>query len=146
MTIDLVRISDLQAQKLIAIDEGQFADVKSVEITPASLTKTISAFANADGGDLYIGIAEVGRSRSRSWAGFGSQENANGHLQIFEQLFPLGTDFQYEFLRCDAQPGLVLHVQVNKTHSILPASNNLPYVRREAQNFPGGQQEVFAPP
>jgi len=41
------------------IGEGQFADVKAKEIAPSKLSKTISAFANSDGGDLYIGISEA---------------------------------------------------------------------------------------
>jgi ATP-dependent DNA helicase RecG len=65
MSIEVSRISDTQAEKIINIEEGQFADVKSTEISPASLTKTISAFANADGGDLYIGIAGIGCQKTR---------------------------------------------------------------------------------
>jgi ATP-dependent DNA helicase RecG len=136
MPIETSRISDAQAQKVIGTEEGQFADVKSIEISPASLTKTISAFANTDGGDLFVGVAELGAMKLRNWDGFAAPEDANGHLQIFEKLFPLGTDFQYEFLRCESLPGLVLHVQVNKTQAILTASNNLSYVRRGAQNLP----------
>src|SRR5205807_9984540 len=55
---------------------------------------------------------------------------------IFEKLFPLGTDFQYEFLKCDSNPGLVLHVQVNKTQAIMLASNGIPYIRRSASSLP----------
>ena len=136
MPIETSRISDAQAQKVVSTEEGQFADVKAIEISPANLTKTISAFANTDGGDLFVGIAELGSLKLRNWDGFAAPEDTNGHLQIFEKLFPLGTDFQYEFLRCDSLPGLVLHVQVNKTQAILSASNNLPYIRRGAQNLP----------
>lgn len=143
MPIETARISDAQAQKVVSTEEGQFADVKSAEISPANLTKTISALANTDGGDLYIGIAELGSLQLRNWDGFGAPEDANGHLQIFEKLFPLGTDFQYEFLRCDSLPGLVLHVQVNKTQAILTASNNLSYIRRGAQNLPVDTPEAL---
>ena len=136
MSIETSRITDPQAQNVAHTEEGQFADVKAIEISPANLTKTISAFANTDGGDLYIGIAEIGQLKFREWSGFSVPENANGHLQIFEKLFPLGTDFQYEFLRCDGRSGLVLHVQVNKTQAILPASNGLSYIRRGAQSLP----------
>lgn len=126
-----------QAKKIIATEEGQFSDVKSVLVAPGNLTKPISAFANTDGGDLYIGIGEkTGAKKIRSWEGFRDQEAANGHLQIFEKLFPLGTDFQYQFLRSEEHSGLVLHVQVNKTRSIMKASNGMPYIRRGAQSLP----------
>jgi ATP-dependent DNA helicase RecG len=136
--INVEIIGNAQAEKIIQTSEGQFADVKAIEIEPSKLTKTISAFANSDGGDLYVGIRESGRmlSPTREWRGFANEEAANGHLQIFEKLFPLGTDFQYEFLLRESGPGLVLHVQINKTLAIMRASNNIPYVRRGAQNLP----------
>src|SRR5262249_18008952 len=65
MPISIERISAPQADRVTQTEEGQFADVKAIEITPAKLTKTISAFANSDGGDLYIGIAEVGADKKR---------------------------------------------------------------------------------
>jgi ATP-dependent DNA helicase RecG len=138
MPIAIEHILSVQTDRLIQISEGQFSDVKAIEITPAKLTKLISAFANSDGGDLYVGIAEVSKAGiiSREWAGFTNQEAANGHLQIFEQLFPLGTDFQYEFLACGTRRGLVLHVQINKTQAIMKASNGIPYIRRGAQSLP----------
>jgi ATP-dependent DNA helicase RecG len=128
MPIAIERISNAQAERLTRISEGQFSDAKAIDIAPAKLTKHISAFANTDGGELYIGLAEVNQSGviSREWSGFADQEAANGHLQIFDQLFPLGTDFQYEFLACDAKSGLVLHTQINKTQAIMPASNGIP--------------------
>jgi ATP-dependent DNA helicase RecG len=136
MSITIERITADQAQKIINTTEGQFADVKAIDISPAKLTKTISAFANADGGELYVGIAETGTPKIREWAGFANPEAANGHVQIFEKLFPLGADFQCEFLRADSHPGLVLHLQVNKSQDIKVASNNIAYIRRGAAGFP----------
>jgi ATP-dependent DNA helicase RecG len=136
MPISIEQISDAQAQKVIRTEEGEFADVKAIEIEPSKLTRTIAAFANNDGGELCIGIDEVGTAKRRNWRGFRNPEGANGHLQLFEELFPLGTDFQYEFLRCESQTGLVLRIQVNKTQAIMRASNNIIYLRRGAQNLP----------
>ncbi len=45
-------ISADQAAQLIALDEGQFADLKAKEVGIAGLSKAISALANTDGGDL----------------------------------------------------------------------------------------------
>ena len=121
------------------IGEGQFSDVKAAAIPAARLTFTISALANSDGGDVYIGIGEAqlaGGVKRRIWSGFRDVEAANGHVQSFERLFPLGTDFQYEFLRCEGLPGLVLHFQVSRTQSIMKAVDGTPYVRRGAQNLP----------
>ncbi len=136
MTITVELLDVNQAAKIIATEESQFGDVKDLQVSPAQLSKAISAFANTDGGDLYIGISENGAAKTRAWNGFIDQEAANGHLQLFERLFPLGTDFQYEFLRADGLQGLVLHVQINRTRAIMYASNGLPYIRRGAQSLP----------
>ncbi len=125
-----------QSAKVIAIEEGQFSDVKSIEVAPAKLSRTASALANADGGDVFIGIAEVTRTKEREWNGFESPEAANGHIQMFEQLFPLGQDVDFEFLKCPSWNGLILHVQVNKTKGVINATNGTPYVRRGAQDLP----------
>jgi len=143
MAITVEQLNVKQAAKIIATEENQFGDVKRVQIAPAQLSKAISAFANTDGGDLYIGISEDGAAKTRGWNGFIDQEAANGHLQLFERLFPLGRDFQYEFLRVDSLPGLVLHVQINRTHAIMYASNDLPYIRRGAQSLPVDTPEAL---
>ena len=136
MPIATEQISTEQAAKIVLVSEGHYSDVKAIDIGPAKLTKSISAFANADGADLYVGIDEVGEEKRRSWRGFPDVESANGHLQIFEQLFPLGSDFQYEFLQANGLSGFVLHIQIAKTQAIVKASNGIPYVRRGAQSLP----------
>jgi len=134
MPISTSIISKEQAEKIRLLDESPFADVKAREKTPSAVSENISAFANTDGGDIYIGITD----KERKWIGFDNIEAANAHLQVFENLFPLGTNFKYEFLRCDdaEYPGLVLYVQINKTQGIVNASNGIPYIRRGAQNLP----------
>lgn len=136
MAVLVEEISSSQAKQILSIEEGQFVDLKAKEISPASLTKSIAALANSDGGELYVGIAESKKSISREWNGFLDQEEANGHLQIFESLFPLGAGFQYEFLRSALHPGIVLHIQIAKTQRIIKASDQKPYIRRGAQNLP----------
>jgi ATP-dependent DNA helicase RecG len=134
-----ILIDDRQASSLTSIEEGQFSEVKAKAISPSKLSHTISAFANTDGGDLYIGVSEQllgGNVKKREWDGFKDVEDANGHMQAFEQAFPLGKDFQYEFLRCRTRPGVVLHVQVMRTQGIVKAYDAIPYIRRGAQNIP----------
>ena len=87
---------------MLRIEEGHFVDVKAVDTSPAGLTRAIAALSNAEGGELFIGIDENSVTKKRNWRGFANQEAANGHIQVFEQLFPLGTDYRYEF-RSNAQ-------------------------------------------
>ena len=144
MPFAIEAVSRDQAEKIINFEEGQFGDVKSIEKKPSSLSEDISAFANADGGELYIGIdeLEVNGVKTRSWRGFANPEAANSHLQVFDGLFPVG-EFQYEFVRSSGGlPGIVLHVTVNKTKGVTLASNNIPYLRRGAQSLPQNAHEL----
>ncbi len=74
--------------------------------------------------------------KHRTWVGFLNPEEANGHLQIFTELFPFGTYFVYEFLKAEDDPSLVLHISINKNTQISKASDGIPYVRKGAQNIP----------
>ena len=139
MSILIETITVDQAEKIRLVDEGQFADIKAKEKAPKSLSQDISAFANTDGGDLYIGITD----KERQWIGFDNVEAANGHLQLLEELFPLGTDFHYEFLQCLSKKGLVLHIEIHKTHDIIKASNKTAYIRRGAQSLPLNTPETL---
>ena len=127
-----------EKQKLLHATEGHFLDLKSRSISPRKLTETMSAFANAAGGELYIGISERkrGTKKIRKWSGFPDQEAANGHLQAFEQFFPLSPSFSYTFLSCEESHGLVLKADIHKVVEIKKASNGIAYVRRGAQNLP----------
>jgi ATP-dependent DNA helicase RecG len=135
MPIPVREISAADVKKLRDLSEGHFSDAKRVAIAPAKQSKTISAFANADGGELFIGLAEIA-NKPFDWSGFSDPEDANGHIQLFEQLFPLGTGFDYEFLKAQRQRGLVLHITVAKASRVVHASDGNPYVRRGAQNLP----------
>ena len=134
-----VEITEAQADLITQVEEGQFSDAKATAIAPAKLSRSISAFANTDGGDLYIGVSEQsigGNVKRRQWDGFADIESSNGHMQPFEKCFPLGIDFQYEFFRCPKRRGLVLHVQVNRTSKVILATDGIAYIRRGAQNLP----------
>jgi ATP-dependent DNA helicase RecG len=135
VAINTTTISDAQFADLLSRGEGHFLDFKAKEVSPGKLSKSLSAFANADGGELFIGILNSG-SPPKRWSGFADAEAANGHIQAFEQFFPLGTYFKYQFLRSERYPGVLLHCEILKTPDIRPASDNVFYLRRGAQNLP----------
>ena len=72
------------------------------------------------GGDLYVGLieSEIMGVKTRTWRGFKGQEGANGHIQSLEAPFPLGAEYSYGFLRAPGSPGLVLHIEVQKTAAL----------------------------
>ena len=136
--INVVDITSEEESNILVAREGHFLEIKSKNISPKRLTETMSAFANTVGGELYVGIDERrrGQKKVRKWRGFADPESANGHLQAFEQVFPLGSDFSYIFLSCEDTDGLVLKADIHKVKEIKRASNGMPYVRRGAQNLP----------
>jgi ATP-dependent DNA helicase RecG len=141
MDLQIVELSNGEKRTVLATEEGHFADVKSKQIAPAKLSRTISAFANASGGDIYIGIDEVTRSGRRSWNGFANQEDANAHIALFDDLYPLSDGLQIRFLRANRSRGLILSVNCPKTRKVIRASDGIPYVRRGGQNIPQKTQE-----
>jgi ATP-dependent DNA helicase RecG len=143
--IETIEITDIQRDKILEIVENHFNDLKSKEITPAKLTRTLSAFANSVGGDLYLGIRENDHNgvQYRQWIGFTDEEEANGHIQVFEDLFPLGDQYSYNFLSNSNESGLILHIAVKKNLAIVKASNSVVYKRRSAQNIPVTTEEAL---
>ncbi|WP_084985472.1 ATP-binding protein [Prescottella equi] len=136
MTIKIVPISDVDVDKALHLQESHFADVKAIDIAPSKLTRSLAAFANADGGELFVGIAEGKDGQPHRWQGFADAEAANGHIQALESIFPLGGEHRYEFLSSESQPGLVLHIEIDKSATVKKANNGTIYKRRSAQNLP----------
>src|SRR4029077_4911298 len=119
--------------------------LKGIDVSTKKLGRAISAFANAAGGELYVGISEsefMG-TKIRTWRGFQDQEAANGHLQSLEALFPLGAEYSYEFLSCAGSLGLVLHIAVHATPQVSRTHKKKFFVRRGAQNIEAKGAEAF---
>lgn len=135
--IDVIEITGGQRDRLLSLDEGHFVDLKAIAVSTKKLGVAITAFSNAAGGDLYVGISEekILGVNFRQWHGFVNIEAANGHLQSLDPLFPLGSEYSYEFLRCPGSSGLVLHIQVQRTPQIARSHSKKIYVRRGAQNL-----------
>lgn len=134
--MDIVGLSQEEVSKIFSLSEGHFCDFKGKDIAPSKLTRTVSAFANADGGDLYVGIDEPSAGGPKTWNGFSSVESANGLIQAINSVLPLGQGARMTFLSAGARPGLVLQVEVFKSRDIIRSTSGEVYVRRGAQNLP----------
>jgi ATP-dependent DNA helicase RecG len=145
MPFAVTDLDGLEAERALQTEEGHTSDVKAIEVSPAKLTRSMAAFSNAEGGDLFIGIDEDKSVGTRTWRGFPSIEAANGHLQAFEMYFPLGEFADYQFLRCTSDPaaGLILKVALQKTPNVRRSSDKTIYVRRGAQNLPVTDPEAI---
>ncbi|MBZ0148096.1 MAG: putative DNA binding domain-containing protein [Pseudorhodoplanes sp.] len=120
--------------RLKNVAESQFVDVKAKEIAPSKLSRSISAFCNADGGVLIVGIQE--HDHRRKWNGFAKQEDANGLIQLIHEIFPLADPISVNFYSAQGEPGLVLILEMAKTAQIVKASDGKIYLRRGAANQP----------
>ncbi len=121
-----------QAEKVINIEENYLNDVKAKEIKPAKLSETVSAFANAGGGDIYIGISENGIEKKRAWEGFADVEEANDITQTLFQAHSFGNHLLFEFLKCNDFNGYILHITVKKVKEIVKSTKDEIFIRVNA--------------
>lgn len=128
------QISSDEAVRLLDKSEGHFADFKAIEVAPAKVTRSISAFANADGGELFVGADET--QTGMRWRGFADVEDANGLIQAVEEVLPIGAECRVEFLTAEQLPGVLVHIEVAKTRQIVKTAAGDVYQRRSAQNMP----------
>jgi len=70
MPIPIIDISQAERDKILALRESHFCDLKGVDIQPAKLTRTIAALSNAEGGEVYVGVDEDKETRLNAWNGF----------------------------------------------------------------------------
>jgi ATP-dependent DNA helicase RecG len=85
--VEVADIDSTEVARILSLEEDHFCDLKAIEIAPSKLTRTLSAFANAAGGDLYIGIDEDTSRRARKWRGFpdpGSGGRERSHTGVRE--------------------------------------------------------------
>lgn len=121
------------------INESQYIDFKSIKDKAANVTTTISSLANADGGEIYLGIEERTDSSSgkqekiKYWEGFKKQEEANDFVSTIDRLFTHEEECSYEFLSY-GNSGLILHIVVPRTRNLIKSSDGKVYLRRNASD------------
>lgn len=127
-----VRIIDQdELNSILSLNEDHFNDVKSKRIAPAKLQETFVAFANSDGGDLYIGIEDMSESGERV-IGFSEQEEANGIITtLLEETNPAVENLLVEFLGTK-QNGLILHIGIPKSPKVHYTAASDCYIRVNA--------------
>ena len=129
-------ISQEEIDALVAIQESWLIEKKGKDIKPAKLTRTISAFANTNGGDIYLGISCKPNNIDYYWDGFQSEESMNQHIEAICNMFDSYDDFSLETYQSIIDGSFVLHIIVNKTQSIRVATDGKAYIRNGVQNSP----------
>lgn len=134
--MDIIKLDQIEVGKLFSRSENHFLDFKAKAVAPGKLARTISAFANSDGGELFVGIEEPSSGGPKTWDGFSSVEDANAHVQVIERMFPLGVGARTQFLFAEGHAGIVLHLEIQKSRDVVKTTANEVYVRKGAQNLP----------
>ncbi len=117
--------------EFLRVREDQFNDVKDLRIKPSDLQRHFVAFANTDGGDLYVGVADPSVKGNRI-QGFAKPEDANNHVGILlTQTKPSVDGAVIRFVDF-GRDGLVLHVSVPKSPQVHYTADDRCFVRVNA--------------
>lgn len=132
-----IEITDEQRNAILALEEGHFHDLKRKEIAPSKLSRSVSALANAAGGELYIGVEEheVAGQQVRNWNGFSDAEDANAFLQMLHTIAPLADFIDTAFLSHPTSNGQLLKIEIRKNSTLVKTTDGLVYIRKGAQNL-----------
>ena len=143
MAFDIQVITSNDIENLWKLQEDHFTDFKSKDITGDKLSRTVSAFANSSGGDIYLGIREENDTKIKHWEGFLSIEEANGFIQVISSLLIVDNNYQIVFLKHPELDTYVMQVTVFKTQSIIKNTKGTAYVRKGAQNLPYVERDIM---
>jgi ATP-dependent DNA helicase RecG len=130
-------ITKTELAEIAERDESHFFDTKEYDVSGKSVQKIAVAFANADGGELIIGIRDKKRGGlpADRWEGIADIEKLNGHLQVMFDVRP-ALDLKYEFLKLDGAAGYALRVLIEKGSRVCATSDGTIYQRQGAQSLP----------
>jgi len=126
-----------EADDLSKREESHFFDRKSFLIKGAGVQKAAVAFANSDGGEFVIGIADEKEEPdpSKRWKGASRIEDLNSHLQAVFEVTP-SLDLKYEILKCEDKSGYTLRVLIEKSSEVHKTADGTVYQRQGAQSLP----------
>lgn len=125
------KIEPSELEKILKSEEDHFFDVKSKDISPAKLQETFVAFANADGGDIYIGIEDKKHEGNRERP-YSNPEEANAAIKVLlEQTIPSVEGVLVEFLI--SGNGYILHISIPKSPKVHYTASQDCYIRLNAQ-------------
>ena len=119
-------------------EEDHFFDKKAVKLKGEKVQKIAVAFANADGGEILIGIADDKDEPepAKRWQGYESTESFNSIIQALSEPNP-SIDFRFDFLRKDSEArNYVLRVRINKGLEVHETTAGRVFLRKGAQSLP----------
>lgn len=130
-------ITAADALLLSTKQEDHFFDRKAAAIKGAKLQKIAVAFANADGGEAYVGVADEKDEPdpAKRWTGAPNIEDYNQHIQSLTEIQP-ALPMDLAFLKAEGKHGYVLRIQIEKSQAVHKTSDGTVYERKGAQSLP----------
>lgn len=138
---EIKKINEQDAIKFLNEEEDHFFDVTRKDYKGEVVQKKCIAFANADGGDLLIGIHDrkdkgLTGGKFERWNGYVIQEDANNVIaDILKNINPQITGIAFEFLEIERNENLgkVLKVSIEKSPDVHYTAGGNVYIRKGPQ-------------
>ncbi|ALD64372.1 hypothetical protein AFL94_11070 [Arthrobacter sp. LS16] len=121
-------MSSAEFESYISRDEDHFFDRKSAKIKPAKLSQSFSALANADGGEIFVGLEDDG-----TFVGFDSVEDTNEITQVAAEIMSLRY-YSVEFLSAPDSSGIGALFTIERHPGLIKSTSDNVYQRNGAQN------------
>ncbi|MCX2793147.1 RNA-binding domain-containing protein [Vibrio sp. Sgm 5] len=134
----IVELQEKESLYYCTKDEDHFFDRKAFGLKGEKVQKIAVAFANADGGEILVGVADDKDEAvpEKRWQGQESTEAYNSVIQALSELVP-SVDFRFDFLtRINESRNYVLRVKVNKGLSVHETAKKKIFLRQGAQSLP----------
>lgn len=124
-------LADSDIEYLLIRDEDHFFDRKSLNASGKTVQKIAVAFANADGGEFVIGIADTEEEviAENRWNGADKIEDFNSHLQALTEIKP-SAPTEFTILEAPGKSGLVLLVRIEKSSEVHQTADGTVYIRK----------------
>lgn len=138
-------LSEAEVIELCKREESHFFDAKAKEVAGKKIQRLVVAFANADGGEIAIGIKDKKDEPDpeKRWHGFLDLEQMNGMLQEIFNLAPQPA-IKYQVLASNEHPGYVLYITVDKSSEVHKTAANEVFQRHGSQCLPLSTPEKIA--